>query len=43
MHREALTLANAIEQRFKAGEHNTTSLIMAVHPSLVSGVAGTAT
>lgn len=40
MHKEALTLANAIEQRFKAGEHKTTSLIMAVHPTLVSGVAG---
>lgn len=43
MHKEALTLANAIEQRFNAGDHNPTSLIMAVHPSLFSGVAGTAT
>lgn len=43
MHKEALTLAIEIEQRFKAGDYNPTSLIMAVHPSLVSGVAGAAT
>ena len=42
MHKEALTLAIDIEQRFKAGDYNPNSLIMAVHPSLVSGVAGAA-
>lgn len=43
MHKEALTLAIEIEHRFKAGDYNPTSLIMAVHPTLVSGVAGAAT
>lgn len=40
MYKEALTLTQAIEQKFNAGEPNPTSLIMLVHPSLVNGVAG---
>ena len=41
MHKEALTLAIEIEQRFKARDYNPNSLFMAVRPSLVSGVAAT--
>lgn len=42
MHREALILANAIDQKFQDGDHNPTSLIMLVHHFLVSGIAGAA-
>jgi len=42
MEKEAVSLVNAIDQKFQDGDHNPTSLIMLVHHFLVSGIAGAA-